>query len=35
MNCGIIANFDNKRPRAINRVELDTNHDLSKVQQVN
>ncbi|OBZ88294.1 hypothetical protein A0J61_03653 [Choanephora cucurbitarum] len=33
-NCGIIANFDNKKPKAINRVELDTNCDLSKVQQI-
>ncbi|CAO0796471.1 unnamed protein product [Mucor circinelloides] len=33
-NCGIITNFDNKKPRAINRVELDTNCDLSKVQQI-
>ncbi|CAO3652838.1 unnamed protein product [Mucor hiemalis] len=33
-NCGIIANFDNKKARAINRVELDTNCDLSKVQQI-
>ncbi|KAG2234636.1 hypothetical protein INT48_003444 [Thamnidium elegans] len=33
-NCGIITNFDNKRARAINRVELDTNCDLSKVQQI-
>lgn len=33
-NCGIIANFDSKKARAINRVELDTNCDLSKVQQI-
>ncbi|KAI9245195.1 hypothetical protein EDC94DRAFT_551354 [Helicostylum pulchrum] len=33
-NCGIITNFDNKRARAINRVELDTDCDLSKVQQI-
>ncbi|KAI8645157.1 hypothetical protein BD408DRAFT_412347 [Parasitella parasitica] len=33
-NCGIVTNFDYKRPRAINRVELDTECDLSKVQQI-
>ncbi|KAI9474300.1 MAG: hypothetical protein EXX96DRAFT_529507 [Benjaminiella poitrasii] len=33
-NCGIISNFDNKKPKAINRVEVDTNCDLSKVQQI-
>ncbi|CEP10709.1 hypothetical protein [Parasitella parasitica] len=33
-NCGIVVNFDYKRPRAINRVELDTECDLSKVQQI-
>ncbi|KAI8984437.1 hypothetical protein BDF20DRAFT_389463 [Mycotypha africana] len=34
INCGIVPNFDSKKPKAINRVEIDTNHDLSKVQQI-
>ncbi|KAG1459311.1 hypothetical protein G6F46_007744 [Rhizopus delemar] len=34
LNCGIIPNFDNKKPKAINRIELDTNVDLSKIQQI-
>ncbi|CDH59068.1 hypothetical protein RO3G_08010 [Lichtheimia corymbifera JMRC:FSU:9682] len=34
INCGITPNFDKRTARAINRLELDTNVDLSKVQQV-
>ncbi|KAI8993160.1 hypothetical protein BDB01DRAFT_832014 [Pilobolus umbonatus] len=33
-NCGIVPNFDNKKARAVNRVEIDTDYDLNKVQQI-
>ncbi|KAL0078751.1 hypothetical protein F4703DRAFT_1796836 [Phycomyces blakesleeanus] len=34
INCGIVPNFELKKARAINRVELDTVQDISKIQQV-
>ncbi|ORZ02303.1 hypothetical protein BCR43DRAFT_481339 [Syncephalastrum racemosum] len=34
INCGIVPNFDNKKAKAVNRVELDTQIDLNKIQQV-
>ncbi|KAG0173674.1 hypothetical protein DFQ28_007985 [Apophysomyces sp. BC1034] len=34
INCGLVPNFEQKKARAINRVELDTMFDISKVQQV-
>ncbi|KAI9276611.1 hypothetical protein BY458DRAFT_433514 [Sporodiniella umbellata] len=34
LNCGIIPNFDNKKAKAINRIEIDTDIDLSKIQQI-
>ncbi|KAI8141505.1 hypothetical protein BJV82DRAFT_518261 [Fennellomyces sp. T-0311] len=34
INCGVVPNFEKKTARAINRLELDTNVDLSKVEQV-
>ncbi|KAI9301532.1 hypothetical protein BJ944DRAFT_271359 [Cunninghamella echinulata] len=34
LNCGVVANFDHKKPFAINRIELDTNIDISKIEQV-
>ncbi|CAO3650381.1 unnamed protein product [Cunninghamella blakesleeana] len=34
LNCGVVANFDHKKPFAINRIELDTNYDISKIEQV-
>jgi hypothetical protein len=30
----VVPNFDNKKARAINRVEVDTQFDLTKIQQV-
>ncbi|KAF7723140.1 hypothetical protein EC973_002322 [Apophysomyces ossiformis] len=34
INCGLVPNFDQKKARGINRVELDTTFDISKIQQV-
>ncbi|CAO3652974.1 unnamed protein product [Cunninghamella echinulata] len=34
LNCGVVANFDHKKPFAINRIELDTDIDISKIEQV-
>ncbi|KAI9272762.1 hypothetical protein BDA99DRAFT_477022 [Phascolomyces articulosus] len=34
INCGIVPNFEKKVARAINRIELDTNVDVSKIEQV-
>ncbi|KAI8067897.1 hypothetical protein BC940DRAFT_367529 [Gongronella butleri] len=33
-NCGILPNFDQRKARAINRIELDTNFNVNKVEQV-
>ncbi|KAI7866535.1 hypothetical protein BDF14DRAFT_1882515 [Spinellus fusiger] len=34
INCGIVPNFEMKKARAVHRVELDTENDISKIQQV-
>ncbi|KAL1936309.1 hypothetical protein VTP01DRAFT_443 [Rhizomucor pusillus] len=34
INCGVVPNFDERKARAVNRLELDTQFDLKKVQQV-
>ncbi|KAI9497650.1 hypothetical protein BDB00DRAFT_585028 [Zychaea mexicana] len=34
INCGVVPNFEKKTARAINRIELDTNVDVSKIEQV-
>ncbi|KAI8371578.1 uncharacterized protein BYT42DRAFT_537361 [Radiomyces spectabilis] len=34
LNCGIVPNFDRRKAKAVNRVELDTNIDVNKIQQV-
>ncbi|ORX56412.1 hypothetical protein DM01DRAFT_1406717 [Hesseltinella vesiculosa] len=34
LNCGVIPNFDMRKARAVNRIELDTNFDVNKIEQV-
>ncbi|KAI8078658.1 uncharacterized protein BX664DRAFT_362234 [Halteromyces radiatus] len=34
LNCGVLPNFEQKKARAINRIELDSNNDVSNIEQV-
>ncbi|SAL99609.1 hypothetical protein [Absidia glauca] len=34
LNCGVLPNFDHKKAKAVNRIELDTEFNISKLDQV-
>ncbi|CAO3597685.1 unnamed protein product [Absidia cylindrospora] len=34
LNCGVIPNFDQKKAKAVNRIELDTEHNIAHIDQV-
>ncbi|KAI8341380.1 hypothetical protein BC941DRAFT_416704, partial [Chlamydoabsidia padenii] len=34
LNCGVLPNFDQKKAKAVNRIELDTEFNISKLDQV-